>query len=283
VKVLHTDTMRRAGLVLCLIGLGAGAHAVPRILIVGDSWAVTVWAGRAIDQVLQEYGINDVESVGDLTARGGSTAEDWTAPDWLAAITQQLNAYPTIDTVHLIIGGNDVLSKIKTTNVFTGWPALLRESWWQEIQNNVQVIVNYCLMHPQVKHVVISDYDYLNRATVQVIYWILGQTFDFGGMTQGQVNTAFIEVGLKKLAVAQRTPGCYYVQNFGLLQYHHNTPAGAPHPGVYPDYSPYPGGNSDYPMPDAAFDTIQIGPFSLPGDGIHPSVEAHKVMVRNAV
>ncbi len=266
------------GVVMC----SGSAVAEPRILIVGDSWSATVWYGGAIDQVFQEYGRPYVQAEGSLTAVGGTKASDWAKQDHLNIITQQLLLHPTIDSVHLMIGGNDVLGKIRDTNVFTGIYPLLRPGWWQEIQNNIQTVVNHCLLHPQIKHVVIADYDYINRLTIQVFFALIGQTYDFGGMTQEMVNTCFIEVGQLKLAVAQRTPNCHYVQNFGLLQNHYNSPAGAPHPGVYPNYQPYPGGFSAYAMPDAAFDTIMIGTFPFPGDGLHPSVETHKIMIRNA-
>ncbi len=266
------------GVVVC----SGSAVAEPRILIVGDSWSATVWYGGAIDQVFQEYGRPYVQAEGSLTAVGGTKASDWAKQDHLNIITQQLLLHPTIDAVHLMIGGNDVLGKIRDTNVFTGIYPLLRPGWWQEIQNNIQTVVNHCLLHPQIKHVVIADYDYINRLTIQVFFALLGQTYDFGGMTQEMVNTCFIEVGQLKLAVAQRTPNCHYVQNFGLLQNYYNSPAGAPRPGGYPNYVPYPGGFKAYPMPDAAFDTIMIGTFPFPGDGLHPSVETHKIMIRNA-
>lgn len=254
----------------------------PRILIVGDSWSSTVWYGGAIDQVFQEYGRPYVQAEGTLTAVGGTTAADWAKQNRRNVITQALLSHPTIDSIHLMIGGNDILGKIKDTNVFSGIYPFLRPGWWQDIQDDIQTIVNHCLLHPQIKHVVIADYDYINRLTIQVFFSLLGQTYDFGGMTQEQVNTCFIEVGQLKLEIAQNTANCHYVQNFGLLQNHYNSPAGAPHPGVYPTYQPYPGGYTAYAMPDAAFDTIWIGTFPFPGDGLHPSVETHKIMIRNA-
>ncbi|HPO16478.1 MAG TPA: proprotein convertase P-domain-containing protein [Candidatus Hydrogenedentes bacterium] len=274
--------VRWVWLVCGILVCAGSAVAEPRILIIGDSWSATVWYGGAIDQVFQEYGRPYVQAEGSLTALGGSTAAQWAQQDYRNIITQELLSHPTIDSIHLMIGGNDILGKIKDTNVFSGIYPFLRPGWWQDIQDDIQTIVNYCLLHPQVKHVVIADYDYINRLTIQVFFALLGQTYDFGGMTQEQVNTCFIEVGQLKLAIAQRTPNCHYVQNFGLLQNYYNWPAGAPHPGVYPDYQPYPGGFTAYAMPDAAFDTIWIGTFPFPGDGLHPSVETHKIMIRNA-
>ena len=124
------------------------ALAVPRILIVGDSWAQGVWVARALDQVLLEYNIQGVETEGSTTAIGGTTANGWAGNP--RTINSAIQANPTIDSVHLIIGGNDILGKIKSTNVYTGIDQYLREGYWNQIQADVQTIVNHCLSFPQI-------------------------------------------------------------------------------------------------------------------------------------
>ncbi|MBI1318892.1 MAG: hypothetical protein GC168_08070 [Candidatus Hydrogenedens sp.] len=255
-----------------------------RVLIVGDSWTAGIWAVKAMDEVFDEYGLTHVGAEGSLTAQSGSRAAQWANDNTFKNyIFNSLAANPTIDTVHLVIGGNDILSRIKNTNVYSGLGALQREGWWNTIQNDIQTIVNYCLSFPQVQHVLINDYDYLNALTAKTVLGLLGQSYDFGGMSQEQVNNAFIEVGLRKLSIAQNTPGCEYVQNWGILQHHFQTPAGGALPGAAPGYTPYPGGFKAFPMPDAAFDPIVFGPLTFAGDGIHPNENAHKVMLCNAV
>jgi len=256
-----------------------------RVLIVGDSWTAGIWAVNAMDEVFEEYGLTHIGSEGTLTAQSGSKAAQWAnETTFKNYIIDSLIAYPTIDTVHLVIGGNDILSRIKDTDVYSGIASLQREGWWDTIQNDVQTIVNFCLAFPQIEHVVINDYDYLNRTTAELVLGTLfGQDADFGGMSQEQVNNAFLTVGQRKMNVAQNTPGCEYVQNWGIMQHHFQLPAGVPFPGAAPLYTPYPGGNKAFPMPDAAFDPIVIGPITVPGDGIHPNENAHKVFLRNAV
>jgi lysophospholipase L1-like esterase len=255
----------------------------PRVLIVGDSWAAGVFLTAALDEVLDEFGLTHAGVVGDTTAIGGSKAEQWATSEWRAKITAKLVENPTIDSVHLIMGGNDVLARIKNTDVFEGVGALLRETWWAQIETAITTVVQHCLSFPQVKKVVIADYDYLNSFTAHFLDALSGGSNDFGGMSQYEVNQAFIEVGQLKKGLAQRTENCEYVHNFGLLQYHFRTPSWAARPGGPPLYLPYPGGDSALPMPDAAFDTFVLLDITLPGDGIHPSEEAHKVMLRNAV
>lgn len=255
----------------------------PRVLVVGDSWAAGVYLSGALDEVFDEYGLTQVGVEGLDTALGGSKAAQWSTSLWRGKITQELLDYPTVDTIHLIIGGNDVLGHIKETDVYEGIGAALREGWWDQLETDIQAVVDHCLLFPQIRRVVLADYDYVNKTTAQVLYSLTGSNADFGGMTQYEVNKAFIEVGERKLAIAQRTPGCEYVHNFGRMQSYFDTPSWAPAPGGPPNYAPYPGGDDALPMPDAAFDIVNVLGVNIPGDGIHPNTAAHKVMLRAAV
>ncbi|MBW7863605.1 MAG: hypothetical protein GX580_12100 [Candidatus Hydrogenedens sp.] len=268
---------------LALLGPCAGSVAEPRILIVGDSWAQGVWVGRLMEAALDEAGITGVESVGDTTALGGTRADQWVKPVYQQKILDALKQHPTVDSVHLIIGGNDVLGRVKDANVYETMTEEQRDRTWRAVGRNVEKIVGFCLAQPQVKHVVIGGYDYLNPKTAHEFYMLTGQNFDFGGMTQRQVNDCFVAVERHKMEMALRTEGCEYVHNFGLAQHHHGAPADAPKPGGPPDYTPFPGGDPDFPMPDAAFDRVEIGDRAYAGDGVHPSADTHKRMLRNAI
>ncbi|MFM1919935.1 MAG: hypothetical protein RLZZ303_1569 [Candidatus Hydrogenedentota bacterium] len=256
----------------------------PRVLIVGDSWAAGMYLSGALDEVMDEYGLTHVGIAGAETAIGGSKADQWATSQWRGKITQALLDYPTIDTIHLSIGGNDILSNIKATDAFEGVGALLREGWWNAIEDDIQEIVDHCLVFPQIRKVVLADYDYLNRVTAQLFYSLTGGSNDFGGMTQFEVNECFVAVGERKKAIAARTPGCEYIHNFGLLQHAYQSPNWAARPGsAATNFLPYHGGDQTLPMPDSAFDPFDILGVVIPGDGIHPNVAAHKVLLRNAV
>ncbi len=255
----------------------------PRVLVVGDSWAAGVYLSGALDEVFDEYGLTHIGVEGANTALGGSKADQWASVEWRNKITTELQAHPTIDTIHLIIGGNDILGHIKDTDVYEGVGALLRTEWWNQIEEDVETVIDHCLAFPQIRKVVFADYDFLNKTTSQLLYSLTGSSVNYGGMTQFEVNKAFIEVGQRKLAVAQATPDCEYIHNFGRLQHYFDTPSWAPAPGGPPNYLPYPGGDNALPMPDAAFDIVNLLGVNIPGDGIHPSVAAHKVMLRAAV
>ncbi len=257
--------------------------AEARMMILGDSWAQGIWVGRLMDQALQEAGFDHASSVGETCALGGTRADQWVRPEYQQKIQQTLDAHPTVVMVHLVIGGNDVLRRIKETNVFEAWSEEKRTREWDAIARNIQHIVDFCLDIPQIQQVGLAGYDYINSVTANEVFAILGQDFHFGGMTQSQVNKCFIELEQRKRDIALGTEGCAYIHNLGLLQYHFQDPPDAPQPGGPPDYTPFPGGNPALPMPNAAFSTVTFGGKDYPGDGIHPNDEAHLVMLRNAI
>jgi hypothetical protein len=111
--------------------------------------------------------------------------------------------------------------------------------------------------------VLICDYDYLNIENAHKIYG-----YDFGGMSQRQVNEAFAELGLKKMEIAESNNRCIYIENWGVLDKYFNQQQNKRNNPLA-----YPSGDLNSAMPAKA----DIG------DGIHPNVEAHKVMLQNAV
>jgi len=252
---------------------------VKRILIVGDSWAASIAAIHhdpappgfgSLDAVLQNNKLGGYESAGGPTAWGGRKASDWIKPQNLELIAKQLKENPTIDIVHLIIGGNDFLSQAsKGTNIMS-LPAEERAVLWDKIKADIQRIVDHCLAQRPDIRVLISDYDYLDGAAAQRVL----PGFNFGGASPAELNAAFMELGRKKLEIARETPRCYYVSHWGRLQHHYGCPrTGLPAPGGPPDYVPYAGGDPAFPMP----------PQAHVGDGVHPADEAHRVMLQTCL
>ena len=101
-------------LLLLLAPVLYAQEAVKRILIVGDSWAASITAENrdgfpspdVFDEALKENGLGLFETQGQATAWGGRKASDWARPEHLATIKSELEKHPSIDIVHLIIGGN---------------------------------------------------------------------------------------------------------------------------------------------------------------------------------
>lgn len=271
---------------VCCIGIASLCPAqdtapakVKRILIVGDSWAACIATTHhdpippgfgSLDAVLRDNNLGGYESVGGATAWGGREANDWVEPKNAELIKKQLEDNPTIDIVHLIIGGNDFLEAASKGKNIMSFSAEERAAIWDRIAADIQTIVDFCLAQRPDIRVLISDYDYLDTALGHAAY----PKFDFGGASAADINTALMELGRKKLDIAKKTPRCYYVSHWGRLQQHYDSPkAGLPLPGGPPDYTPYAGGDPTSTMPRQAH----------VGDGIHPTDEAHRVLLQYCV
>jgi lysophospholipase L1-like esterase len=267
-KAGRTISRRCALLMLgaCFVATTAvAADPVKRILIVGDSWAASITAENrdgfpspdVFDDALKANGLGAYETQGKVTAWGGRKASDWAKPENLAQIRGELEAYPSIDMVHLIIGGNDYLSAVNKPE-FPALTAEDRAALWDGVVRNIQTIVDTCLAVRDTIRVVIADYDYLDAKAAEA-FWKM----NFHGASARDLNTWFVELGEKKKTLAERTDRCAYVNNWGTLQYWFGTP---------PRSVSLPGGNIDAPMPPG------ISP-----DGIHPNAEAHAKLLQNAI
>ncbi|MCC6696943.1 MAG: SGNH/GDSL hydrolase family protein [Candidatus Hydrogenedentes bacterium] len=242
----------------------AAQEAVKRILIVGDSWAASITAENhdgfpspdVFDESLKANGLGRIETQGQATAWGGRKASDWAKPEHLATIKSELEKYPTIDIVHLIIGGNDFLSQAMKGSL-AGKSAEERQLVWDPVVSNIKTIVDFCLaVRPSVR-VVIADYDYLDYDLARQAW-----KMDFGTATTAELNTWLRELGDRKKKLADAIDRCEYVDNWGTLQYWFVEPAkSVARPG----------------------DPAKGMPAGISPDGIHPNAEAHKRLLQNAI
>lgn len=123
------------GLVACLPLAGAATAAkaeqepIPRILVVGDSWPMFLMGGlffwnydngSAFRDVLPQMGYGRWGDLGQRTALGGSMITEWSTNElrylspygWIGLldlIARELVECPTLDIVHLCLGGNDYM------------------------------------------------------------------------------------------------------------------------------------------------------------------------------
>jgi len=323
--VCFVSAKRRAvtlGFVAVLLALllcaAPDASATKRILLVGDSWAQWPWKMGAFQNVLNNvFGTNTYEVEGTYTALGGSTAAGWasnfvppedTFPSppgqanmpALDRITWCLNNWPTIDIIHLSISGNDMWSWR------VGWTAEQENALFDTIQANVQTVVNWIhTNHPKVK-VLLADYDFLNitenctygmqeyNDSAALFAAALG--FTLGDIFQNKANTTtlnsfFTRFSPRKIAVAQATPRCSYIQNWGNVQWREGytnslgtffLPQTVPFPGMEPNYQPLPGGDIGYGTPPTFMNSINT---SKPNqrDAIHLSSDGYKRLMDNCV
>lgn len=252
-------------------------ETVSRIVIAGDSWSTGIILPTIAS--LSDRGYTNVAVSYEFTAIAGSRAEEWAnnEDNKLEILAVALNMEPPAEILILIIGGNDLNSHIVNDD-FGLLPGWWRELIFNDIEDDIQTTVDFALaIRPGLK-VVIVGYDYLH-------YDFLCLYVDFEHMNQHEYNEAFVELGRRKLSIAQRTPNCEYAHNFGLLQYRFGdnihppfllppapyAPGAVPFPGVAPAYTPFPGGLTQLP-----------GPLDYLPDGIHPSEVGFRAIIDNS-
>jgi hypothetical protein len=250
--------------------------AVARAVIAGDSWSV----GLVLPTIdaFAALGLNTVLTW-ETTAQSGSRALEWASnkDSKLDLLKAALDADPPAEVLLLVIGGNDLLSKMND-----GWakqPKLLRDLALDVIRNDVQTIADYALAKRPHLTVVIIGYDYLH-------YDFLKLAVSLPGMDQESFSQAFVDLEKRKLEIAQSTARVEYAHNFGWLQWQFGDKvhppfllppldyaAGVvPKPGVAPAYLPFPGGFKELP-----------GPLDYLPDGLHPSLEGFRAIIDHSL
>lgn len=270
--------MRRALLLVPLVALllafvpAPALGDTPRVLVVGDSWAAYIWEQRTIRKVLNRVGHGDKTERGAVTAISGSTAEEWTASGYLAKITTELALYPTIDVVHLSIGGNDLLGNWNASMTPQQELALM-----QQVQADTEVVVQHIQAQRPGIQVVLIGYDYPNFDEVAPPFspsWFLWVFL--GSPTPSRMSNALADYETVRRDYALATPDVHYIHNLGLMQWFFGYPLygaprfAAPFPGQAPNYAPFPGGSSDHPSPPTAM-----------LDAFHLTVKGYQVLVAN--
>ena len=210
--------LRMSTLLLILGGISAVASAQCRVLVIGDSWAQAVVNYHALETVLARHDQKDITIRGDKTAIGGTAAAFWAEPNNLALIGSELAAEPSIDCVHLSLGGIDFL---------LGWKAAMSEEetakFFAQIEQDIATVVAYCLAQRPNIHVVLCGYDYLNLYDTlyhkeSLPIWLLWTKL--GCPSPTELNGALLQLEHGKAALAERIERLTHVDNLGLMQYH---------------------------------------------------------------
>ena len=225
---------------LLVSSAGSAWAQTARILLVGDSWVAQAWSAGAFQTALQNKGLGQFEEV------GGSTAAQWATPPYLQLVTDALNANPSIDIVHLSMGGNDFLGAP---------PGADPNPLAQQILTDTQTVADHIFgMRPNAR-ITISTYDYTPQNLNAAQQWL-------AGLSAGQ---------------AALTPGFFTLNQLGVL--HHVfgasglfAPGEKPLPGNFPGYAPLAGGDVTVPGQTAVF-----------RDQIHPTDAGYVALAEHAI
>jgi lysophospholipase L1-like esterase len=226
-----------------------------RVLLVGDSWTEYMWNNRNLKKVLDAFGHGDKleynppsSPTDQRTAIGGMTAALYNTSGFLQRITDALAAQPSIDLVHVSLGGNDMLG-----NWNAGMSPAAESALFDGIVTNLGSVIQHTLdQRPNVR-VVIAGYDYLNffdtlnSGSCGAMWALLGSP----SVRRFNDALALLEAKKRDLA-ASMGARVVYSHHLGLMQFWAGYPPwfGAfvvSPPGGPPSYSPFPGGNPDFP------------------------------------
>jgi len=269
-------------LVAALIGLHLNASAqcteseTRRILTVGDSWSVFMNANSTFNNAFRKWGHSDKRYFTNLIiSENGSETDDFLQPTKQDEIAAQLAANPSIDVVHISIGGNDVLGD---------WHV----SWTQEqvAELEAEVTVRLTAIFDFIKSVrpgiriVWSGYCYPNFGEVigsmpqsaQSSHPFYGTWQSMGFPNFLEINTILNSFSATVEAYAVTDPQVDFIYAGGVLQHHYGqaTPLPVAPGGSYAQFeAPLPVGFPEYPTPRAGMGSLLIftDAFHLSGGG----------------
>ncbi|MDQ1257731.1 MAG: hypothetical protein QG656_2337 [Candidatus Hydrogenedentes bacterium] len=270
----------------------AASPAELRILVAGDCWMYYQDQWGAFNEWLQDNGYAYCQTKGNLTASqtgleavtaaSGAAIIQPANMTFLDAVDQELNDNPSIDIVHLSLGGDDFVFPMIYSGI--SWPffspedvALAVDTFTNAYRTVLRHIVDN---HPNVK-VAVSSYVYLDPELM-----FLSMSWRPPGMTQTDLNywmAWFMGLARDVTAEVDRAD---FVNNWGLFQHLYGIPGQyapleLPAPGQRFDFTPYLGGDS----------TLGEPAYTAPGgeelywnaDGHHPSHLGHKLMFENCM
>ncbi len=272
--------------------------AIPRALIAGDSWAQYMWDDGSHNDIFDKFGQADKEMIGrslnadpgpgyqgDEYAISGSEARQWadtTSYPWIANVVAELTANPTIDTVLLSIGGNDVLAGKSDGGYYKEMDLDIAGSeaalFATIEQNTLSAVHTFQSVDPSID-VLLSSYDFPNFDVEFGTCWIyacpkrrdLSRDPDNALITNAELNGMIATVENTRKGWANADARLHYDNSVGLM--HHAYGDGDSDPGVLPKpgttpptYDPLPGGNPQRPTRRAQF-RIFGDPIHLDYDG----------------
>lgn len=246
------------GVVSLLAAGTAAAQGLPRVLVVGDSWAEEMFQDGVHGQVFANNGYAQYVAVAGgsgpaSTVESGSTAAQWVQPARLQRIAEALAANPSIDTVQLTVGGNDFLGAWSTT-----MPPAQVEQLKAQILTDLIGITSFVLEFDPRLEIVLSFYDYPNFRDNRSIFNFVWTFFclplwnDLGQPNAAQLNAAAIEFIGSYADIADAHPRIFHVFHLGLMQNKFGID------GIPPGQLPLPGDPSR-PSPSASMRNRGIG------------------------
>lgn len=270
-------------LVLCLalcVNSAYSSQDNPRMLLVGDSWAMFLSAFRSFPQAFAERGRENPGVVSMYWP--GSEARDWNAffPKFLLGWT--LRTRPAIEVAVVSLGGNDLLGDYNTSLT-----ADERQRLYKRIQSDLEGVILFMLDQKPSLRITLCGYDYPNfvESVSNPFFDTYRQQWrEAGRPTPEEANEALIGLARAQQEIADKYDRVDFVNNFGLMQWAYGYPA----VGLPPQTVPFPaervaadlppGGDPRLPSPPQGM--LTLGPFV---DAIHLNPLGYRLLAGNLI
>lgn len=254
-----------------------------KILLVGDSWAFFMGVDQTINNVMRDWGHSGYKYRTNATiAENGAETDDFLLAAKQQEIQVQLDQYPSIEVVHLSIGGNDVLGdwNINFTQERT-------DSLANAVLQRLDSVITFIKSARPGIQILWSGYTYPNfgeviqsAAPFQTNHPFYGTWEGMGFPTFAQINAVQNNFSEMILNFYAADPQVKFIPANGLMQYvfGQTSPLGVAPGGTYPAFSvPMPGGNPIYPSPKTTMRNYGLTRdcFHLSADGYYQLISYH--------
>ncbi len=266
-------------------------------LIAGDSWAQYMWDDGRYNPTFDKFGFADKKMLaksrssnpgagytGDEYAISGSLAIEWgdrTNYPWIDNVINELNANPSIKTVVLSIGGNDVLAGKSEGGWYQDMDLDVPGSelaLLNRIKSDILTVVDAVhALHPDVEFL-LSSYDYTNFSVSPLSCWIYAcpkredLSYDPNNpISDAGLNQMMITIETFRVNELAPVPMVFFDNAIGLMHYYYgdgiNPPGTLPYPiQTLPYGANFYGGNPDQPALRSNFRS-GFDPIHLDADG----------------
>ncbi len=254
-----------------------------KILLVGDSWAFFMNVDQTIKKVMKDWGHSNYTYYTDLVlSENGAQTDDFLLPAKKQKIQDKLNEFPSINVVHLSIGGNDVLGSWNVS--FTQQQTdSLQDAVFQRLDSVITFIKS---ARPGIQ-ILWSGYTYPNFGEViGTIPSFLQSTHPFHSTWQGMGFPTFAQLNEVQNDFTDliynyydNDPQVTVIPATGLMQYvfGQDTPLGVAPGGSYAAFTvPMPYGKPDYPSPKNT-----MRDYGVTKDCFHLSAAGYYEMISN--
>lgn len=251
-----------------------------KMLVLGDSWAFFSWSNNSYNENMDRFGLSDYKTYSTATlSANGTKASNYFTVDRIQELTDALNDNPSIEYIHLSLGGNDILGTYNVNNTSAqnqqDYDTLLAD-----IKNGIDILHN---INPNLK-ILLAGYDYPNFEETIDNFPISSQHpfydkwSDMGQPNFTQLNAVLIEVTDLFIDSAAVWNNVAFVNNLGLMQntYGQSSPLGVAPGGTYTAGSlSVPGGLPDYPSPTQALNFGGVDSFHLSNGAYENFIKRH--------